>query len=249
MPTTAPDHTPYLGLRARLSQIWFNRWTLLLFLVLVRVFLATSSLDSDLDSARARALSACTGVESVGSTMASMPHYMAQGVNELAASGIEAAVRGLEQTLLLMITGVQEITVFVVNMLTSTYVCLITLAIKSSLGTVLNATKEITEFINKTMVNIFDDIEGDIQSVTNALNKVSKGLESIPNFFGANVNIPTVSIPSADKLKSISIPNSFIDDLNSLENHLPTFDEVQKAGDDAVRIPFQKIHVSPCSTY
>ncbi|CRK20811.1 hypothetical protein BN1723_012162 [Verticillium longisporum] len=36
---TAPTFTPYLSLRSRLSQIWINRWTILLLLVLVRVLL------------------------------------------------------------------------------------------------------------------------------------------------------------------------------------------------------------------
>ncbi|KAG9706476.1 hypothetical protein KCU77_g22649, partial [Aureobasidium melanogenum] len=32
--------TPYLGLRARLSQVWINRWTILILLVLIRALLA-----------------------------------------------------------------------------------------------------------------------------------------------------------------------------------------------------------------
>src|SRR6059058_5303004 len=88
LPHIAPSITPYLGLRARLSQIWFNRWTILLLLVLIRTLIAIASIDSNLASTRVEALSACSEVESMGSTMASMPHYMSQGVNELAASGV-----------------------------------------------------------------------------------------------------------------------------------------------------------------
>ena len=116
MPSTAPHLTPYLGLRSRLSQVWLNRWTVLLLLILVRVLMSTTSMDNDLESARDKALSACTGVESMGSSMASMPFYMAKGVNEMTAKGIESAVRALEKTLMLLITGVQEMVVFVVNL-------------------------------------------------------------------------------------------------------------------------------------
>lgn len=58
--------TPYLGLRARLSQVWLNRWTILLLLVLARVLIAATGMQSDMDSAKREAQSACTSVE-VGS--------------------------------------------------------------------------------------------------------------------------------------------------------------------------------------
>ncbi|CUS13058.1 unnamed protein product [Tuber aestivum] len=240
-PPTTHELTPYLGLRARLSQVWFNRWTLLLFLVLVRVILATQSLDGDLRSARREALSACTGVESMGSAMASMPHYMSKGVNEVAALGIETGVKALEKTLLLLITGVQEIVVFVVNMITSTYVCLITLAIQGSLGAVLEATEKIADFVNNTMGKIFDDVGREVKTVQDGINKVSQALDKVPNFFGSDVNFPDVKFPSLDELKKVQIPTSFDDDLAKLKDSIPTFDEVQKAAHDAIRIPFQLI--------
>jgi len=241
VPPTTHELTPYLGLRARLSQVWFNRWTLLLFLVLVRVILATQSLDGDLRSARREALSACTGVESMGSAMASMPHYMSKGVNEVAAMGIETAVKALEKTLLLLITGVQEIVVFVVNMITSTYVCLITMAVQGSLGAVLDATEKIADFVNNTMGKIFDDIGKDVKTVQDGVNKVSQALEKIPNFFGGNLNLPDVKFPSLDELKKVQIPTSFDDDLKKLKDGIPTFDEVKKVASDAIRIPFKLI--------
>ena len=245
VPPTTHELTPYLGLRARLSQVWFNRWTLLLFLVLVRVILATQSLDGDLRSARREALSACTGVESMGSAMASMPHYMSKGVNEVAAMGIETAVKALEKTLLLLITGVQEIVVFVINMITSTYVCLITMAVQGSVGAVLNATEKIADFVNNTMGKIFDDIGKDVKTVQDGVNKVSQVLEKIPSFLGSNVNLPDVKFPSLDELKKVQIPTSFDDDLKKLKDGIPTFDEVKKAANDAIRIPFQLISVCP----
>lgn len=241
LPSTNPDLTPYLGLQARLSQVWFNRWTLLLFLVLVRLILATRSLDSDLVSAQAEALSACTSVESMGSTMASMPSYMAAGVNELAAKSIETGVRALEKSLLLSITAVQEIVVFIINLLTSTYVCLITLAVQGSLGAVLDATEKIADFINGTLTKVVDGINGDVQKFEGAFNTLIDAVNSLPAFLGGEINIPTLDIPSLDGLKNIKIPDEFDSTLNSIRDNIPTFDEVKSAADDAVRLPFQEI--------
>jgi hypothetical protein len=115
LPQQEPYPTPYLGLRARLSQTWINRWTILLLLVLIRTLFAIASLDDNLGQARQQALSMCTSVESVGSAMASMPYYMATGVNELSANGIEKAIGALMEMLLMTITGVEEIVLFVIN--------------------------------------------------------------------------------------------------------------------------------------
>src|SRR4051812_18981515 len=56
---TVPYYTPYLGLRARLSQVWINRWTILLILIICRLLLSLKSVDSDIASAKREALSAC----------------------------------------------------------------------------------------------------------------------------------------------------------------------------------------------
>src|SRR4051794_17510212 len=98
--------TPYLGLKARLSQIWINRWTILLLLVLVRVLILITSVDDDIVSAKSKALSACSKVEDVGSAFASMPHYLSAGVNDLTASTITKGVHALVRTLQMIITGV-----------------------------------------------------------------------------------------------------------------------------------------------
>lgn len=71
--------TPYVGLRARLTQIPINRWTVLLMLVLARLIILFESLDTNLASAEDEAASACSKVEEIGSAMASMPHYLSVG--------------------------------------------------------------------------------------------------------------------------------------------------------------------------
>jgi len=199
--------------------------------------LATQSLDSDLSSARREALSACTGVESMGSAMASMPFYMSKGVNEMAASGIEAAVQGLQKTLLLMIKGIQEIVIFVVHIFTSTYLCLIMLAINASLGTVLDAAKEITEFVDKTMDSMVDDLADGVASAQKGLNDFLSGVNKVGSLFGEKLNFK-VDIP-LDKLRSFSIPNDVGDKIEAVKKKVPDFEEVQEAADNAIRIPFK----------
>ncbi|KAL1629835.1 plasma membrane fusion protein prm1 [Neofusicoccum ribis] len=241
VPNQAPYLTPYLGLRARLSQVWINRWTILLLLVLVRVLIATANLNDNLSSARTEALSACTSVETVGSAMASMPHYMSQGVNQITASGIEKTVSGLMSMLDLIVTGVEELVVFYINLLTSTYVCLITLAVRGSLHVVLEAAETIADGLNKTLDSIGDNIANVADSFQDEVNKLIDGINSIPQIFGGDGMDKLNLTSEIDELKNLKIPEGFDQGLDKLNNSIPTFDQVQNLTNSAIRFPFEMV--------
>jgi hypothetical protein len=241
---TAPGITPYLGLRARLSQIWINRWTILLALVLVRLLLAVQDLDEDLVSAKSEALSACTGVESLGSAMASMPHYMSTGVNELAASGIEKAVNGLMSMLLMTVTGVEELLLFVINLMTSTYVCLITLAISGSLHVALGVIEDAATFLNKTLGDIESSVQKDAASFQNDLNNfMGKISGSISSLFGGSSQPPKLSLPDLSQLNQVQLPSSLTAELDTLNKSIPDFAQVQNFTNTAISLPFEVVKV------
>ncbi|EEH20896.1 plasma membrane fusion protein PRM1 [Paracoccidioides brasiliensis Pb03] len=228
--------TPYLGLRSRLSQVWFNRWTILLLLILARLLIAIGSLRGNLSSARREALSACTGVESMGSAMASMPHYMSRGVNELTASGVEKAINGLMSMLELLVTGVEEIFVFFVNVLTQTYLCLITFVVAGSLNAALDVLKKATEFIDEAAGKIGKGLNDGIEGFQKAVNGISKGI----NFLGAD--IPKLDLGGPIKeLEDLSLPDSFTEDLKKLKENIPNFDDVNKFTNGVLRAPFEMV--------
>lgn len=234
--------TPYLGLNARLSQTWINRWTILLLLVLARLLIAIVSLNEDIGSAKREALSACTSVESVGSAMASMPHYLAAGVNELTATGVEKAIDGLMEMLTLTITGVEELTVFYINMLTSTYVCLITLVVAGSLHVAVALIEDITSFLNTTLTTIGNDIQGSITDFETDLNKIIASVDDALKLVGTSIAIPTLDVnTSIAALHDLEIPTSFNTELQTLNNEIPTFAEVNNLTNTALRWPFEEV--------
>ena len=243
IPHTDPGITPYLGLRSRLSQVWINRWTILILLVLVRVLIAIGGLNHDLASAKTEALSACTSVEDMGSTLASMPHYMAGGVNEMAASGVEKAVNGLMSMLFLTITGVEELVVFYINMLTSTYVCLITLAVSGSLHVALQVAQDVGDFLNKTLGDIGKEIHTTVDSFTADLNKFTGALNSVPEVLGGKKGtVPTITLDgSLNKLDNVKLPGNLDEGIAKLNASIPTFSEVQNATNTAIRFPFEEV--------
>ena len=236
-PNQAPYLTPYLGLRARLSQIWINRWTVLLLLVLVRTLFAIASLDTNLTSARREALSACTSVENVGSALASMPHYMSQGFNQMTADGITKAVNGLMDMVTLSITGVEEIVVFVIGMMTNTYLCLITLAVDGSLEYSIDLISNANQAINSTLQGIVGDINTEVSTLTNELLAFVSGVNTVTG--GTKPNIDFSSI--INKMNNVSVPGSLNSDLQKLNNSLPTFADVKNATETLIRLPFEDL--------
>jgi methyl-accepting chemotaxis protein len=175
--------TPYLSLPSRLSQIWFNRWTVLLLLVLVHFLITISSLNDGLGDAKTKALSACTKVEDIGSAMASMPHYLSVGVNSLAASGITNSVQALITILDMIITGVEQLILFFIHMLTDTYVCLLSMAIHGALNVTAAVVERTTEGLNDAIDGIAnglmgtaDDIQSAIDTVCDTVNRIGGGI-------------------------------------------------------------------------
>ncbi|GAO50797.1 hypothetical protein G7K_4918-t1 [Saitoella complicata NRRL Y-17804] len=238
-PVNAP--APYIGLWGRLSQSWLNRWTVLLFLVFVRLYIASKSLSSDLAVAKAQALSACSGVEAGASVLASLPHYMADGVNELTASAIESAVGGLESGLQLMITGVEETLLFIVNLYKGTYFCLLEMAVGGSLSSAISAAEDIGDWLNSTLATIESGIDSTVDGLNDDLNGIASRIETALNFFDISVDIPTVDIPELSELKNLSIPSAYDTELQKLNSSIPSLEEVKNKTDEVIKIPFEAL--------
>ncbi|KAJ5631382.1 Plasma membrane fusion protein prm1 [Penicillium longicatenatum] len=235
-----PSHpdglTPYLGLRARLSQVWINRWTILILLVLVRLLLAIGNIRSDMASAKREALSACTSVESMGSAMASMPHYLAGGVNELTAAGVTNAVSGLNSMLDLVITAAEEIIIFVLKMMYQTYLCLITLAVRGVVEAATVLIEDVIDGVNKTIKAVESDITSVVGTFETALNDVT----SLINDLGAS--IPTLNLNSSlAELNDWSIPSSVDTSISKLNNSIPSFATVENFTEYVIKSPFEEV--------
>lgn len=239
---TAGDTTPYLGLRARLSQVWINRWTVLLILVLVRVMILIASLNDDIGDAKIKALSACTKVEDIGSAMASMPHYLSVGVNEMAATGITKAVHAMAQVMMMILTAVEQLIIFIINMWVGTYVCLTSALIHGTLEVGIGAVNGASAVVNKAITDITGGLTSDIANIQKVINDVfGKLVNGVGGFFqGGPISTPTIDISSRiNDLKNIKVdPSEFVKTLVALNTTIPTYDDARKATEDAIAIPF-----------
>ena len=243
-PHTAPSITPYLGLRARLSQVPINRWTILLLLVLAKTLLTIASIHHDLGSAKSDALAACTDVESLGSTMASMPHYMSQGINELTATGIDKSVNGLMSMSTMSVTAVEEIVVFVIGMMTNTYLCLITMAVDGSLSSAISIIESSQKSINALGPTVGNDIQKVMGPFDTSYTKLLKELNGVSigslNLGDFPPNAPNFTA-QVNEINNFKLPSDLDADLQKLNSSLPTFAQVKNVTEGLIRTPFELV--------
>lgn len=211
-----------------------------MILVLVRVLIAIGDVRSDMASAKREALSACTSVESMGSAMASMPHYLSAGINELTASGIEHAVNGLKSMLLLSMTAVEEIILFIIKIMYQTYLCLATLMVRSSVHVATALIEDVAGFLNTTVKAAAKDIQKAVNTFENALDDFASLVNTAASALGAS--LPTLNLnDSLSTLDDIALPSSINTTLDSLNDKIPSFDEVQNFTENVIRLPFEEV--------
>lgn len=114
IPASSPHGAPlppYLGARAHLSLAWLSQVFLSIVLALASVGLLLSTVPGLVREARETLLASCDGIERAADVMVSLPHYMAEGVNELNVKTLEAVSHGLANSLDLLLLAVQGIVI------------------------------------------------------------------------------------------------------------------------------------------
>jgi len=214
----------------------------LLLLVIARLLLGLKDVNYDIANAKTEALSACTSVENIGSAMASMPHYLADGVNALAADGVTQALSGLMDMLMLSVTGVEEIVLFVINMYTSMYVCLITFAVSASLEAAIEMIEKVGQAMNESITSITNDMAAGLASFDSAVQKFLSAI-NIGGILGSSQAPPAPDLSGfITQLTNIKIDPSTMDaDLTKLNNSIPNFAQVHNATNYAISYPFEEV--------
>lgn len=100
---------PYLGPRAHLSLSWLSQHFLALLLVLITLAYLLALIPVLVRDAKDSLEAACAGVEGAASVAVSMPHYMADGVNELNVKAINALTDGAGTILDLLLQALEAI--------------------------------------------------------------------------------------------------------------------------------------------
>ena len=125
-----------------------------------------------------------------------------------------------------------------------TYLCLFTFAVRGSLSAVVTAADDTASFLNSTLATIERNIVADAATAQNTIiDEVQKIASGIGGIFGQNITIPPIELPSVSQLSTIAIPDTITKSLQTLNNSMPTFEEVKNATDSVISFPFDLLKV------
>lgn len=118
---------------------------------------------------------------------------------------------------------------------------------RGSISAVVSAADDTATFLNSTLSTIEQNIVADAASAQQAIvAEVQKIANGIGGIFGLdNITIPPIELPSVSELSHITIPDTVNKSLQSLNNSLPTFEQVKNATDTAISFPFDLLKVLP----
>ncbi|AAS54057.1 AFR685Cp [Eremothecium gossypii ATCC 10895] len=240
---------PYLELRERLSQIWINRYTLLLMLCMVKILLFTSSLRFSLNNSKVHVLEECSNIEHYYNILRNgTPHYMGKMGNYLVAHALEATVESLLALLTSLATVVEVVAHFMIELWLGTYACLLFSAAHGAVEVATNVTEKVIGVANKTLIAAANELDNGLDGLSKVLNKIIETGTKVSHLFkdddeehaSPEGQFKKINLTIAS-LRTVKIPESVNDKLRSLAEKTPDFEDVKNKTKGLVSIPFQTL--------
>lgn len=196
-------------------------------------------------SAKTQAVTACTKVEDVGSSVASMPHYLSAGVNRMAAGGITKAVQALVEILLMILTGVQQLIMFFIEVKVGLILCFSTAIARAVLEVGESAIKGTTDLLNAAVKDIVGPLTSSIKGILDAAGKAGGIIGGIDGVFGGNKPDHNVADDVHDSLEKLNNlppidPDSLLGALKDVESKI-SYDNVKNVAKEAIAVPFDMV--------
>ncbi|KAL1681740.1 hypothetical protein EV122DRAFT_260230 [Schizophyllum commune] len=245
--TTANALKPYLELPHLLSLTWLAYPILSLLFVAFRLAISSSSMQDSVDSAKANMIASCKAAENAATSSASLPRYMAMGSNELFADSVNATMNAARATMVLALTIMEAIINFIIDIYRSTLLCFVELVIRGGISLLISAADEVKEFVENIADGIADTIQSAINGANSAFQTAINGINAINPF--DDISAPQIDMPDLSSLTNLNLPTTFQDALTSLNNTVPTFDEIKDAIEEVINTPFELLKADINDTF
>lgn len=237
----------YLNLLDQLSQVWLDKYMLVLTLLVIKVYLFKSTLLDGITSCQLQAEEICEALnEALGKA-----ESVTYGINQVTDYIIVQFVNNLQLQCRLLINLAISIAKaligFLIELYLGTLTCLCTAFVKGSIEVLADATRTATEAI-ETAVNAFlREFNSALNGLSTLVNGVVTTVQSIKSIFtNTDTSDMTSAVNSvnltASTIKDITIPTTFIDDLSSLSNKIPDYEDVLLNLTSLVTKPLDKFH-------
>lgn len=134
---------PYLTLPYLLSLTWLAYPILSLLFIVFRLQISSSSAQDAVNDARDNLLVSCKAAQQAATSAASLPTYMAIGTNKQFAAAVNGTMEGAREALVLVLTCMEGIINFIIDIYRSTFLCFLELAIRGGLSILIGAANDV----------------------------------------------------------------------------------------------------------
>ncbi|RUS18763.1 hypothetical protein BC937DRAFT_88377, partial [Endogone sp. FLAS-F59071] len=226
---------PYLGLRAKISLAWVAYPIIILAFICFRLFYGINNIHTFANDFLADFNRSCMSVESATSTIVSLPHYTADGVNRLTVDGVNFVMADAQQVLTLAVDGLENILIYFIDTYKNTLKCLLMLAIGGTLNTLTTASQTIQQQVTINVGAIQKDILSDINSVNSIITNIltSAGISS-----ALLDGLQPVPLQNVDSLSTVQIPLNLYPALQTLNMTFSNISDIDPIIDSYISIPF-----------
>ncbi|ODV84055.1 hypothetical protein CANARDRAFT_29503 [[Candida] arabinofermentans NRRL YB-2248] len=235
---------PYLNLNERLSQVFFNYYTIFLILVILKLIVFKNSIQTSLIQAKEKTNLVCESAENYATSMVNLPYYLSKASNVLIAKGLTQTNKAFVEGLKLILTGSESLILFAIEMTIGTYACVLTAAIDGAVSVSLNATESVIDVANSTIIKLADEIQDGLNDVSKVINKIISVADDVKDFFendddddNATSSINKVNL-TISSLKNWKISSSINDKLEKLGKEVLTYDDVKNYTESLISKPF-----------
>lgn len=238
----------YLQLGDRLSQIWLNKYTLVLLLAMLKLLFFSKSIQHAIEVSETYILSNCYSIDSLYSKMTdNTPHYLGIMGNYLIEKGMEETVKATLETLSLIVYASEGLVNFAIDLYLGTYACLIVSAVDGTVDVATNTTEKLISLVNDTVSSVANELDTGLNDISKIINKVIKAASKLENFFTGDDDDSsmTSSIKSVNltisALHNLYIPSSINDKLEELSAKTPDFAQVKNTTKNLISVPFNEV--------
>lgn len=228
----------YLSLNERLSQLYFNKYTVALLLIIIKIHFYKKTIVLKLENHSSYELCVKEIEEFNDNIVVLINKIIVNNLNHLRTNFIYMIKN--------IITIIKNLILFYIEIFIGTYVCFLNSLIKAAVGFGMDAVENVLKFFNNSIDVISKELESGLNDISFFINHFLYVFSKIKSFFNNKsynsekyVDRITLSIKN---LKKISIPESFFNDIKSFrENDFKKIDELENPSKTFISMPFDSL--------
>ncbi|KAK6462596.1 hypothetical protein DFJ63DRAFT_313728 [Scheffersomyces coipomensis] len=228
----------YLSFWESISQIYFNHYTIVLVILIIKIYLFKRSVIDSLNNLQVAEVSCEQDATLINAKVFDMFQFIIiQSLNSIQVINLKFFQ--------MIITIIENIIWFVIELFLGTYTCLLQALITNTADFAVDASESIIVAVNSTIVGLTNDIEDGLNGLSKIINDFISIGSKISNFFTGSSSSDnngqqyqnSINL-SISGLKNISIPSSVLTSINNFKlTTLPNFTNIENDYKDLISLP------------